>query len=139
MKYEVKVLNLKMYEYEGNALLNIENYKVLVAYQAPLEFIKQHINIREKIYVDFWLLYGNAKKVNSNQKIMATNVNIAGGKIAGEIVSLFSPYEFRIDCGVLIDIENDNAIKDINIGDYIEIEGTYQIYFPNTMWERKER
>lgn len=138
MKYEVNLLNYKMYEYEGTALLGIGNHQMLVAYQAPFEFMKQHFNTRDKIWVDLWFLYGKAKKINNNHKIMVTDLKIAGGKITGEIVFQFSPYEFRLDCGILIDIENDESIEGINIGDYIETEGTYQIYFPDTVWKRNK-
>lgn len=138
MIYEAKVVKIKyMEDYEGSIHININNILLFVCYLAPYDFVKEYLCINTTIPIDFWLFYGTAKKNNIPLKYFPDNLAIAGGIIKGQITKVFSSHEFRIDCGPLeIDILNETSIE-LSVGEYIEIEGTYQIFFPGTDYTKE--
>jgi len=135
--YEVQILdNSKIDEFEGMITVKLGDQILLVAYQTPLEFAKEYIQINKILSADLWLFYGKAKKIEIPSKEIPNNPKIAGGKIKGQVKAVFSSREFRVDCGLFeIDIMNE---EDFNIyeNDYIETKGTYQIFFPGTDWSK---
>ena len=62
MIYEAEILENKNIFDEGKVSLQLGNLSLLVAYQAPFDFAQYYIRIHEKLPVDLWLVYGNAKK-----------------------------------------------------------------------------
>lgn len=138
MEYEALLKKCdNLYEYEGSIIIDINNVGLLrVAYLAPYEFAKKYLKEKNKIMVDLWFIYGIPVKIDNYEKYYCSDLIINGGKIKGEIKSVLSSTEFRVDCGTIIDIKSDKPINDINESDFIEVEGTYQIYFPGTDWSR---
>ncbi|MEA4883985.1 MAG: hypothetical protein VB144_10105 [Clostridia bacterium] len=137
MEYQATVCRLvRPNDYEGLAVLSILGQDVLVSYQAPMEFALQKLTPDAVIPVDLWHVYGKAVKIYAAHKAFPTPPDVAGGTIRGQIIDVMSPTEFRVDCGLLMDVENRTELKGIAPGDFIEIRGTYQVYFPGTEWDR---
>lgn len=132
--------------YEGEMLLDINGIQFRVYYQDNDEYIESNIlgpgykasksgmilkwDERsgyglKKIEVDLSLIYGKLKKITENKKELGISKQSAGAKIKGQVISVISPEELRVDCGLLtIDIKNEGNIKDVVTGDFIETEGT---------------
>lgn len=138
MDYEVEVLKRnEISEFEGHIIIRINEIELMVAYQASCDFANKYIELHKKLLVDLWLVYGKANRITNPLKALPTNLKVAGGTIKGEVKKILSPHEFRVDCGLLIiDVDNEEPNAEICENDYIEIEGTYQIYFPKTNWAR---
>lgn len=153
-KVKIKEISLCGCGNEGNMLIEFGNNSLMVYYQAPDAFIKEYIiqktnNIKKNplefilsddkalFPIDLWLVYRECRKLNSIEKEFPKNLNVSGGTIKGEIVSLSTENEIRIDCGIIIDIDNEsNTPNLLSKGDYVEVAGTYQVYFPRTEYCR---
>jgi len=103
----------------------------------PLEFREKEFKTRKtnvQELIDLWLFDGTLKKVKSMTKTFDQNSR----EITGEVMIIHSKDKIRVDCGFLIDIMNEKPIEDINVGDYIETKGTFQVFFPNTEYSWEE-
>lgn len=157
MIYEVKIAEIELCECgnEGNLIINLEGKIFKVYYQMPDNFIEEYVlnkfewiqessfvyKIKQssnfKILIDLWLAYGHCKLTKNKSKLLPIDVNKCGGLCRGEIVSISQDREVRIDCGILIDIDNEEELNNnYIIGEYVEVSGTYQVYFPNTEYGR---
>lgn len=87
--------------------------------------------------IDLWLVYGHWKITKNRDKQFPTDIKICGGLCRGEIISTFEDRAIRIDCGIVIDVDNELDLnEDYGIGEFVEVSGTYQIYLPNTDYDR---
>jgi len=111
-------------DWEGDVTARLKLFKGLIE---DHEEFKTRMT-REKILIDLWLYDGILKRTNLRVK----NVDQVNHKIDGEVVFIKSEREIRVDCGILVDIKNEEIVKGIEIGDYIKTHGTFQVFFPNT-------
>ena len=147
--YNAKIEKLKLCGCgdEGNLIININDIKLNGYYQAPDEWILKFLTINgtviksrvfneyevnAEIQIDLKVVYGNYNLIDQKIKSYPDNLEISGGDFRGEIVKSNSEDSFLIDCGFLIDIENESKTGLFKIGDYIKTSGTYQVYFPDT-------
>ena len=157
MIYEVKIIAIELCEcgYEGNLIIDLDGKLFKVYYQMPDNFIEEYLldkfewtqessfvykiieNNNCNMLIDLWLVYGHCKLTNDKNKQLPIDVNKCGGLCRGKIVSISQDREVRIDCGILIDVDDEEELSNNYItGEYVEVNGTYQIYFPNTEYNR---
>lgn len=136
---------------EGNMLVQIGNKLLKVYYQAPDAFIEEYLIKKANMIpqtslefglpdksnvsfsIDLWLVYGECKRMNDKIKKYPSSLKVCGGIISGEVISVYNENEFRIDCGIFLDVDNESDVHNwLTIGDYVEVTGTYQVYFPET-------
>jgi len=151
MIYTVKIkeVNLCGCGVEGDMVIELLSNTFKVYYQAPDSFIQEFILNRNNfikesdlkytgvdneciISVDLWLVYGKVKKVNKSERKFSNSCRVGGGLLKGDVISIFNDGDLRINCGIVIDITDDSGSVNAIEGDFVEIEGTYQVYFPET-------
>lgn len=121
-------------EYEGLLLINIEDIKLLAIYWAFDDYIKHNIKVSSNIDIDLWLFDVDVKTV-LNKKRITNDTRTAGSHLFGKILKKMSDFEIRVDCGELtFDIRSGEKIR-FDINDYIETEGSNQIFFPENRME----
>lgn len=135
MRYEALVKEIDVDEHEGHLNLKIGDFDIKTYYFAPNEYIKANIHKNDKITIDLWMVIAAIKKVMDTQKLLVCDKD--EDLIRGEIKSILSNRELQVDCGILIDVENEDPINDFHVGDFIETNGDYQIYFPDSKWDRE--
>lgn len=136
MIYKSKIHSINADEYEGFLLIEINNIKMLTYYQAPLDFMKKKITLFNEMYIDIWLLDGYGQKVDKKDLSFYTMPQKVEGNILGKVISVFTENEYRLDCGpLLMDVEDEENIN-LKRNEYIYIEGIFQIYFPNSDFDR---
>ena len=137
MEYEATVRRLiRPNDYEGLVVVSIQRRDTMALYQLPMEIAFEKLTPGAVVLVDLWHVYGAAVRIDIAQRAFPTPPDVAGGTIRGQVVDVMSPTEFRVDCGLLIDVENRTELKGVAAGDFIETRGTYQVYFPGTVWDR---
>jgi hypothetical protein len=157
MIYEVKIKEIELCGCgnEGDLKIELNGNLFKVYYQIPDYFIKEYLlnkldwkqesslvyKIKDSdncnILVDLWLVYGHCKLTENKNKLLPIDVNKCGSLCRGEIISITQDSEVTIDCGICIDVDNEEALDSkYKIGEYVEVSGTYQIYFPNTEYDR---
>lgn len=157
MIYEVKIRGIELCGCgdEGDLIIQLNGKLFKVYYQMPDNFIKEYLlnklewkqesslvyKIKDSnncnILIDLWLVYGHCKLTENKNKLFPIDINKCGGLCRGEIISITQDSEVRMDCGIFIDVDNEEDLNTrYKIGKYIEVSGTYQIYFPNTKYER---
>jgi len=153
-KTRIKEIVLCGCGYEGYMIIELCKNLLKVYYQANDSFIEEYIirnvdivsrnSLQYKFFnndkaifpLDLWLVYGKCKKLNTCDREYPISINECGGKIKGEIVSLINKDEIRVDCGIIIDVDNELSIDGLIKGDFIETAGTYQVYFPETEFSK---
>lgn len=121
---------------EGRLLISINDIQLSVYYQAPEEFINEYIaKLPCQKDIDLWLVYGQGIINECKEKTFPNDIKICGGIFKGIVVEVKSEDEFTLDCGLLIDVQ-DEGNPNFKKGDYIKTSGTYQIYFEETNWTR---
>jgi hypothetical protein len=125
-------------DYQGLMIIEIHGIDLLTIYQAPSAFAESNLIVNKEIKVDLWFLDALVK-TGSQKKEFPTNISEAGGQLHGRVTKVLSDYEIEIDCGKLVlNIRNEKEIVGLNVGDYIETRGSYQIFFPETEWSYEE-
>jgi hypothetical protein len=138
VKYEAAICRLDEADYyDGYVTVSILGRSLRVYYQAPVEFALEKLVPDTVILVDLWHVYGNAVKNDVVQKAFITSPSTSTATVRGQVVEIASPVEFRVDCGILIDIDNRDGSERIAMGDSIETCGCCKIYFPKTEWNRE--
>lgn len=137
---------------EGDLLINIDGTKLRVYYQAPDDFIMEYLvecsphakhsvvdyEILDKsrtIPIDIWLVYGKPEISEIKVKKYPADISVCGGSLFGEVVEILQNGDFRLDCGISIDIRNSKEANRFSIGEFVEVRGTYQVCFPDTVWD----
>jgi hypothetical protein len=126
-------------ENEGDLTVQINKYTLKTYFQADADFYEKHIlKGRDKeMNIDLWLVYGLPKKIDKEEKTYPSDTRKGGGTFRGRVISIMNEDEFRLDCGLYIDVDSEIQLdRKIKVGDYIEITGTYQVFFPETKYER---
>lgn len=157
MIYEVKIREIELCGCgnEGNMVIELNGNLFKVYYQMPNYFIEEYLlnkldwdqedslvykikgSDNCKMLIDLWLVYGYCKLTENKNKLFPIDINKCGGLCKGEIISINQNNELRMDCGILIDVDNEKELNDkYKIGDHVEVTGTYQIYLPNTEYDR---
>jgi hypothetical protein len=122
---------------EGSMIIKFNNTEISTYFQVDASFYDL-LRDKEEIEVDLWLVYGTPRRIEKEECFLPSNIDVNGGIFKGKIVSILSNTEFRIDCGILIDIDSEKAMMDdFQVGDFIAISGTYQVFFPGTIYERE--
>lgn len=142
---------------EGDITVELNGSLFKVYYQMPDYFIKENIlskfhyiqtdiwgrkyKINEidncNMLIDLWLVYGHCKLTENKNKLLPIDTIKSGGLCRGEIITLNQDNEVRIDCGILIDVDDEEELNnEYKIGRFVEVSGTFQIYFPNTEYDR---
>lgn len=137
---------------EGDLYIDIDGVKLRVYYQAPDEFIldylvegRAHVKTNALTYeliekskpiqLDLWLVYGHFTVNESKIKRFPTDLSVCGGNVSGEVVKMLEDDNYRLDCGIFIDVKEEKSIEGLIVGDFIEVRGTYQVCFPETEWD----
>ncbi|NOW83971.1 hypothetical protein B0H39_001852 [Clostridium beijerinckii] len=157
MIYEVKIREVEPCGCgdEGDLIAELNGKLFKVYYQMPHDFIKEYLlnklvweqedsfvyKIKDSdncnILINLWLVYGHCKLTENKNKLFQIDLNKCGGLCRGEIISITQDSQVRIDCGIFIDVDNEEDLNsEYKIGAYVEVRGTYQIYFPNTEYDR---
>jgi hypothetical protein len=157
VKHNVKIIKIELCGCgaEGNMIIRLNEVLYKVYYQMPDDYIEEFFikksnwiqessrvyNINENescnTLIDLWLVYGDCKIIDNKIKHLPSDLHSCGGRCKGEIVNISKDGTLRIDCGILIDVDIEFGIPEkCDIGEYVEISGTYQAYLPNTDFER---
>jgi hypothetical protein len=139
MIYNAMIRKMKLCECdcEGSMIINFNNIEINTYFQIDASFYDA-LREKEEIEIDLWLVYGTPRKIEKKDRFFPSNLDVSGGVFKGEIVSTLSDTEFRVDCGMLIDVDSEEAINDdLQVGDFITLSGTYQVFFPGTTYERE--
>ena len=134
MTFEIVVNDIDMDEHEGHLFFSIGSYNLRAYYFAPNEFIDDYVKKHSKVKVDLWLVLSDITKICEKKRELTFKRN--GPIIKGKVVSILSSRELTVDCGIMIDIETEKLIEYIDIGNYIQCDGSLQIYFLNSEWDR---
>jgi hypothetical protein len=135
MIYEAEIIEIDKDEYQGHLVIELQEFSLKTYYFASNEFIDSYLSKNKRVLLDLWLVIGKVTKINEFKK--AFGYSIDGDRLRGEVKSVFSNRELRVDCGISIDVENEKPFSEINVGDYIETTGDFQVYFPETEWDRE--
>ncbi|MEA4884459.1 MAG: hypothetical protein VB144_12555 [Clostridia bacterium] len=138
MEYEATVCRLDDADYyDGYVTISILVQSLRVYYQTSMEFALEKLTPGAVIVVDLWHVWGHAVKADVAQKAFVTSPSLDTATIRGQVVDVMSLTEFRVDCGMLIDVDNRDGSEEIAPGDIIETSGCCQIYFPGTEWDKE--
>jgi hypothetical protein len=139
MIYNAMIKKIKLCECdcEGSMIIKFNNIEINTYFQIDASFYDV-LRDKEEIEIDLWLVYGTPRRIEKEERFFPLNLDISGGVFKEKIVSILSDNEFRVDCGIFIDVDSEEPIKDdLQVGDFITISGTYQVFFPGTIYERE--
>ena len=138
VEYEAAICRLDVADYyDGYVTVSVLGRSLRVYYQTPMEFALEKLVPDAVILVDLWHVYGDAVKVAAAQRAFIISLSDGAATVRGQVVEAMSPAEFRVDCGMFIDIDNRDGSERIAAGDMIETSGCCKIYFPGTEWNRE--
>ncbi len=149
MIYEVELIELELCgcSVEGSLTIKMNNELHKVYYQTPDNFILNFCEVEDYIpsqlnyklesrrlmkNIDLRLVYGCIEKTQIAKYSYPISDEICGGEIFGKCIEMNNKDQFRVDCGFIIDIENEVDEESIEVGDFVRVTGTYMVYFPNT-------
>jgi hypothetical protein len=137
MKYNANILQIIDKNIaEGSLLIAIKDIHLAVYYQASEEFITNYLEkLPIETEIDLWLVWGQGKIIKNNGFKYPNDINKCGGHFEGRIINVFTEDEFTLDCGLLVDVE-DEGRPNFQVGDFVKTSGTYKIYFQGTEWTR---
>lgn len=139
MHYEATVVQVVFDDCDGFITVRINGHRFQTYYRASVGFTESVVRPSRTMAVDLWHVFGKARMADTERGVFPLDVRAPGGTIVGEVISVFSPREFRVDCGkLIIDVENRVPFQDVCSGAYIETTGTYQVFFPGTEYSREE-
>lgn len=138
MYYNAKILHFEPFDpYQGSIYLQIAQQKLQVAYCAQEHRICQFLKTGAVITVDLWLLDGYAKRSFTERMLYQQGDSRCWGVFSGRVIEIFNLREFRLDCGqFVVDVLNGSDIN-FRVGDFIETESTYQVFFPGTEYAKE--
>jgi hypothetical protein len=140
--YKVKIENSALCECENEGDLIIRlNERILRAYfQTDKDFYDNYIlpSKNKEIEVDLWLVYGTPRKIDLLEMNYPIGTQKAGGTYRGIITNIINEEEFILDCGLKIDVSSEIKLtSEFKVGEFIEITGTYQAFFPKTKFSKE--
>ena len=135
MQYQAFLKSFSYEWYEGTLCLEIGGTPFAVAYTVNCdEFVEKHLKAGAQILVDLWLRYCTKVEIlpPNAPKCFPCKQNKSCEAVQGQVVSVFGPDLFRLDCGtILIDVKNEEGIAP-QVGQMVKARGSYHVFFPGT-------
>lgn len=129
-------------DYQGTLLISLGALELLTAYQIVSgEFIFHRFQLGENQPVDVWLVFGKMKHSTTKEKKVMASISSCHGELRGQISRILNKFEYRIDCGkLIIDVNTQDypSMEVFMVGDYVEISGEFQVFFPDTSCNKSE-
>ena len=117
-------------EEEGHVIISVGNFSLRCYVLMQKGELFDNFKVGSTMPVDLWLVFGKWNKIDTKKKLLAKDIKVNDGTIYGEVTEILSEEEkyLRLESELTIDVDMELAKGMPQVGDWIEVSGSYQVY-----------